>query len=526
MANLLKLLDLSHEGHLTASGNIPENELLRNFSLGSKRIASLSPARDPFFTVVAKYKNNPTDDPEFKHIEEREIWHRRYGYIMDVTGNAFGTANAAGTVAGGNHWVKATYDAMIAAGATAEIEITADYDTKGRFSTANLQGTTLFDNAASKPTHFFKNQVLKIPVVHGAAVAGEILATGNLIVQINSDPAAVAGHDGRVGFTSIILKHPGWTLGADDVVAIGHGLKGATINDATSGNTLISMRSMVTAPTITTKRREDRVYIIGSSYEEASGLPNTTYTDRLHDTFGFTQIFKTDLTMSNTALATMLKYRPNEYKRRWRKTMLQHKRDINLAGLWSIQSKSDVDGKMKRTTQGLIDFVLNNGWVWQMSASDTYDTFLDQLSEFYHPEVAQSNGHLFHVSTNVFNWFSRLNNGFIHNTFNNKAYMSINIQFVGMKNFGGFQIMELSTNHGPLRMVKDINLDGSSVNILGVNYNEVEYRPLRGNGLNRDTKVYMKVKDIAHTGDDFRTDLVQTEAGFEFGLGETFAIWT
>lgn len=524
--SLLKLLDLSHEGHLTASGNIPENELLRNFSLGSKRIASLSPARDPFFTVVAKYKNNPTDDPEFKHIEEREIWHRRYGFIMDVTGNAFGTSDAAATVAGENHWVKATYDNMIAAGATGTIEMTCDYDTKGRFSTTNLQGNSNFDIAATKPTHFFKNQVLRIPVVHAETESGAILASGNIIVQINSDPADVAGHAGRVGFTALILKHPGWTLGADDIVAIGHGLVGADVNDSASSNTLVSMRDMTLAPAINTKRREDRVYIIGSSYEEASGLPNTSYTDKLHDTFGFTQIFKTDLTMSNTALATLLKYRPNEYARRWRKTMLQHKRDINLAGIWSIQSKSDVDGKMKRTTQGLVDFILSDGWVFNMTASDTYDTFLDQLSEFYHPEVAQQNGHLFHVSTNVFNWFSRLNNGFIHNTFNNKAYMSVNIQFAGMRKFGGFTIMELSTNHGPLRMVKDVNLDGSSVKILGVNYNETEYRPLVGNGLNRDTKVYMKVKSIENGGDDYRTDLVQTEAGFEFGLGETFAIWT
>lgn len=521
--NLLKLLDLSHTGHLTAGGEVPQNELRRKFNLGSKRIASLAPARDPFFTIVSKYRTRSTDDPEFKHIEEREIWHRRYGYIMGVTGT-----NPTASAGASNYWGKTAYDAMITAGETGTIRITSDYDTKGRFSTNQLQGTNIFDNVAAKPTHFFKNQILKIPVSKAATTTGAIQATGNLIVKISSDPAQVAGggNEGRVGFTATIISHPNFpTLDTNEIVAIGHGQVGVNIHNGDS-NVLVGMRNMTALPAINTKRREDRVYIIGSSYSEASGLPKTSYTDRLHDTFGFTQIFKTDLTMTNTALATMLKYRPNEYAHRWRKTMLQHKRDINLAGIWGIQSKSDDDGLMLRTTQGVVDFVTHNGWMFTLDAAKDYDGFLEDMSEFYHPEVAQENGHLFHVNTQVFNWFNRLNSGFIQNTINTKQYVSMNLQFNGMRSFGGFSIMELATPHGTMRMVKDTNLDGTGVKILGVNYNQTEYRPLVGNGLNRDTTVYMKVEDIAHTGKDLRTDLVQTEAGFEFGLGETFAMWT
>lgn len=520
MSNILKLLDLSHTGHLTATGEIPQNELRRRFNLGSKRIATLSPARDPFFTIVSRYRNRATDDPEFKHIEEREIWHRRYGFIMNVVG-------LNGTVDGENHWVKATYDAMIAAGETDKIHITADYDTKGRFSN-NHFNTSLFNVAATKPTHFFKNQVLKIPVTKAESVSGAIQATSHLIVKINEDPAPVAGegNEGLVAFSAEIITHPGWTIDTNEIVAIGHGLVGADIT-ATTGNTLTPMRNMVLPPAVNTKRREDRVSIIGSSYQEASGLPRTSYTDRLHDTFGFTQIFKTDLTMSNTALATMLKYRPNEYAHRWNKTMLQHKRDINLGGIWGVQSKTDGEnGMLLRTTQGVVDFVTHNGWMFSLTADKDYDSFLDDLSEFYHPEVAQANGHLFHVDTSVYNWFSRLNSGFFKNTFEGKYEMAAGLSIMGMKKFAGFNILELSTPHGTMRMVKDINLDGSGVKILGINYNEAEYRPLVGNGLNRDTTVYMKVEDVAHTGKDLRTDLVQTEAGFEFGLGETFAMWT
>lgn len=515
--SVINVLGISHVGHLgatpgTGAGDIPVNELLRKYALGN-RIAQLSPARDPFFTIVSKFRVEKTDDPEFKRLEERDTWHRRYAFAINGT-----TWNNVAVSA--NQITKTNWDS----GTSAVLRLTTDYDVKGRFSVANKPVNGIFGTALGNPNFFFPNQQIKIPVslINKSSTPNVVAKVGYVIGKVTAVNPSTAYTDVAI---SIMHKPQGWVLDTNDTVAIGIGKVGADYTDATAGDVLVPMRALNAFPTETTKRREDRILVIGSTYAEGSGLPNTTYSDKLNDTYGYTQIFKTDLTMTNTARATVLKHRPNEMLRRWAKTVLQHKRDITLAGLWSVKTKSDSNGTLLRTTEGIVDFIMNNGWVFNLDASSDYDTFLDQLSEFYHPEVAQEGTILVHVSTAVFNWFNRLNTGFFHNTFNGKNYFSANISFSGMKKFAGIEIMELATPHGTLRMTRDVNLDGTHVKMIAINYAHVYYRPLVGNGLNRDTTVYIGVKALEHTGDDKRTDLIMTEAGFDFELGETMAIW-
>ena len=51
------------------------------------------------------------------------------------------------------------------------------------------------------------------------------------------------------------------------------------------------------------------------------------------------------------------------------------------------------------------------------------------------------------------------------------------------------------------------------------------YRPLVGNGLNRDTAVYVGVQTLENSGVDRRVDLIQTEAGMEWRMPEAHAVW-
>jgi hypothetical protein len=53
----------------------------------------------------------------------------------------------------------------------------------------------------------------------------------------------------------------------------------------------------------------------------------------------------------------------------------------------------------------------------------------------------------------------------------------------------------------------------------------VKYRPLVGNGMNRDTAVYVGVQSLENTGKDKRVDMILTEAGFEYSMPEAHAIW-
>ena len=55
--------------------------------------------------------------------------------------------------------------------------------------------------------------------------------------------------------------------------------------------------------------------------------------------------------------------------------------------------------------------------------------------------------------------------------------------------------------------------------------NHVKYRPLVGNGVNRDTSIYVGVQSLENSGVDKRTDMILTEAGFEWQMPESHAIW-
>ena len=49
---------------------------------------------------------------------------------------------------------------------------------------------------------------------------------------------------------------------------------------------------------------------------------------------------------------------------------------------------------------------------------------------------------------------------------------------------------------------------------------------LVGNGVNRDTGVYVGVQTLENSGVDRRVDLILTEAGMEWCCPETHAIWS
>ena len=76
-----------------------------------------------------------------------------------------------------------------------------------------------------------------------------------------------------------------------------------------------------------------------------------------------------------------------------------------------------------------------------------------------------------------------------------------------------------------MKVSRCIALDGSGIKILAINMNNVAYRPLVGNGVNRDTSVYVGVQSLENTGTDKRVDMILTEAGFEWKMPESHALW-
>ena len=95
----------------------------------------------------------------------------------------------------------------------------------------------------------------------------------------------------------------------------------------------------------------------------------------------------------------------------------------------------------------------------------------------------------------------------------------------GKKNVFGLDITQIYTPYGVMNVTRNCHLDGTAIKMLGINMKHCKYRPLVGNGLNRDTAVYVGVQTLENSGVDRRVDLIQTEAGMQWEMPESHAVW-
>ena len=89
----------------------------------------------------------------------------------------------------------------------------------------------------------------------------------------------------------------------------------------------------------------------------------------------------------------------------------------------------------------------------------------------------------------------------------------------------GIDITTFSTPYGDMNVARNIHLDGTNIKMLGIDMKHCAYRPLVGNGINRDTSVYVGVQTLENSGIDRRVDLILTEAGMEWSMPEAHAVW-
>jgi len=98
----------------------------------------------------------------------------------------------------------------------------------------------------------------------------------------------------------------------------------------------------------------DTILVAGNINSEGAGMPDAL----AHDPtkwYNYTQIFRTPLEMTGTALNTNLRNLPKQYQRTKLETLEQHSIEIEYALLWSVPSETiGANGKPSRTTLGLI----------------------------------------------------------------------------------------------------------------------------------------------------------------------------
>jgi hypothetical protein len=530
------------------NGALPAGELRRLYAFGNT-VSELAVAQTPFFRLLSAYAKQPVNDPEFKGLEQRHQWQRRYLFLADmgddtsetVDGTAHTTV-AATAVAGDvpPRWTGTQFNAL-SAGDKLDMTWQTDYKDTGEWK----KDGSYYGVDGSKPDFIVVGQVIHIPVF--ASDDGEtnddVTDYGSLVVRVLDKEDGAIAHSVQtvcqvVSKDTLYAIDGSTGLAAGDKVFVGSpGVKNQTGTSAAgfdpAGGANMPVSSLTQAvvnfeskPQSGKVDRERRCYISGTAHAEGSTYPNSWKDKAIVDTYGYTQIFKTSCMMNNTARATVLRGIPDEWARMWKERLIEHKRDIELAALFGEKYKStNGAGDPIRYMQGAVPYIRDNGYVFDFDiTAKTLDNFIDDLGEFMHPEKGDVSSTIYMCPTNVFSYLSKVGS----TGFGSKSLASSNMatfQNMQVKTIAGLNFTQISTPHGTMNLVKNVQLDGSNVKILGINMKHVKYRPLAGNGMNRDTSIYVGIQSLENTGTDKRVDLIQTEAGLDWGMPEAHAVW-
>jgi len=531
----LTVADFDGRGPGTSTDLIT-GDIRRRYNFGS-RVSELAIPQDPFFRFVSKVAKKPTDDPQFKFTEKRPSFHKRYAYVMGYVGSD-----------GADDFTNAILEAYndggtganVAVDDTVKLYMAGDYKNAG-----NVQN--VFGNTANKtdvgvsgttPQFFLPGQVVKIPTMTANQNASASWGKSYMLVRItevDKSPNGGAAIDSK--YPALISAKVVKATDSSYIDYAGWWTDDFSPGDA-DGDEAVSDQS------VALKLERARSYVIGSAFQEGSGFPETWIDQPYSSNHGVTQIWKTSMAMTNTARATVLKFEPNEWARVWKEKLIEHKWDIETSLLFGSQYEDSTNGI--NYTQGAVDYITSFGNAFSLDlATKSQDSFLDDLSNLLDPRYNNSQATIFFCQTAVYNWLHKLSGYFANNvgivqpnsgnttptafpaqTAANAGLGRADMTNVGRRKILGVDVTTISTVYGDMQVARNIHLDGTSVKMLGINMKNCAYRPLVGNGINRDTSVYVGVQTLENSGVDRRVDQILTEAGMEWSMAESHAIWT
>ncbi len=502
--------------------------LRRKYNFGDM-VSELALAQDPFFRFVSMVAKKPTDDPSFKFTERRSSYTKRYAYLADYDTSAAAVPATDVTQATPNP----------AAGDVYTFGFFTDYNSNGNNTNIYGQTHTYQEGVeGTQPQFFIPGQIIKIPV--GATNTLNNLnteLTGYTLWKVNSvdlDTQGVSSTSSATVNKAIVnatcVKAPATSNFMQATTTGGTAVDGAAnLGYETTPSGLMASQEILEA---------FKCYVVGTAFAAGSGYPETWQDQPFSTGHGQTQIFKTSCVMNNTDRATVLKYEGNEWARIWKEKLIEHKWDIENALLFGNQSST------YNTTEGAVNFISTYGNAFSMDlTTKTQDSFLDDLSAMLDPRYNNAGSTVFFCSTAVYNWLHKLSGYFSNNvgivqpgagntighggigTVGNSKGQA-NFAMSDKKKVFGIDITTISTIYGDMNVARNVHLDGTNIKMIGINMKYCAYRPLVGNGINRDTGVYVGVQTLENSGVDRRVDQILTEAGMEWCCPETHAIWS
>ncbi len=286
----------------------------------------------------------------------------------------------------------------------------------------------------------------------------------------------------------------------------------------------------------------DKCQIIGTAFEEGSGSPDV-WSKSLDDDFGYTQIFKTAAEMTNTAIATNYRGYANEWDRIWNLKLREHKVDIERGMLFGqkgrqngVQSSAGLVGDIIVRTQagtpGSLSYSSGNPYfAAAASTAITYDTFLSDFEVFFDPARGGSSSKLALAGLPVISFFNKMGaDAFVNASLVSGTSTAVNdvsnLRYNMSSRNGAFghKVQMINTVHGDLNLIREPLFRGLSAGfLLLADMGQLAYRPLVGNGLNRDTHI---ITNVQQADEDLRKDMILTEAGLEITIPETHMLYS
>ena len=329
------------------------------------------------------------------------------------------------------------------------------------------------------------------------------------------------------------------TVGDSDTAGFGQAIFRIETAPADNGaDTSFTAKCISTSATTgsTTLADDDRCQVIGSAFAEGSGSPDV-WSNSIDDDYGYTQIFKTAAEITNTAYATKMRGYANEFERVLALKMREHKVDLERAFLFNQKART---GGIQYT-EGLVGHIIKNssfvGGTTNLSYSSgkayartcttaelTYDRLLSDLEVIFDPARGGASEKLVLASLPVITYFNKMGDGaFVDASAGSANNMPYRVNMDNVDGSFGHKLMEINTVHGSMYLVKQPLFRGHSAGLmLMADMSKLYYRPLVGNGVNRDTQV---MTNVQAADEDLRKDMILTEAGLEVCLPESHALY-
>jgi hypothetical protein len=478
------------DGTAASAQSLNTGALRRKYNFGDM-VSELNLAQDPFFRFLSMVAKKPTDDPNFKFTERRSSYTKRYAYMAEFSESA---TSAPAT----NPDAADTSAAATVGSSIYSFKFFTDYNNDGNMVNVKGQTCVYYDGVGGTQPKFF--------------IPGQI-------IKVNKAPTGAA-------FTASTMDgYTLWKVNSVDLTSnANHAVVNATCVKGAAAVFRMPDGDDVTGAAVTAKSQEDlepfKCYVVGTAFDAGTGYPETWADQPFSTSNGQTQIWKTSAVMNNTDRATALKYDGNEWARIWKEKLIEHKWDIEQSLLFSNQQST-----VSSTTEGAVNFISTYGNSFSLAvATKTQDDFLDDLSAMLDPRYNNAGSTIFFCNTAVYNWLHKLS-GYFSNNLEISPNFNADFAMSGKKKVFGIDISTISTIYGDMNVARNVHLDGTNVKMLGINMKYAAYRPLVGNGINRDTGVYVGVQTLENSGVDRRVDQILTEAGMEWCCPETHAIW-